>query len=91
MWINKTEVFLSVRPIHRETGVGVLNVNVIQIYGRQIDGCGGYGGEDTVYVIEMHTDKCLPPSPSSAFKSEAPLAQSILEMNGRFMKLVFVY
>lgn len=41
--------------------LGFLNVNVIQIYGRQIDGCGGYGKLDTVYVIEMHTDKNVRP------------------------------
>lgn len=60
VWINRMEGCLSLREAHPQRGwrAGALNVNVIQIYGRQIDGCRGYGGADTVRAIEMRIDKC---------------------------------
>lgn len=57
---------LSVWEACPQTGRSFSNVNVIQIYGKQIDGCWGYGGLDTVYVIEMHTDKNVCPRASAA-------------------------
>lgn len=65
MWINKMGAVWEACP---QTGRswGFSNVNVIQIYGRQIAGCWGYGGPDTVYVTEMRTDKNVCPRASAA-------------------------
>lgn len=82
MWMNKNEGLsvCTARPLKGKEFF--LNVNVIQIYGREIDGCWGYGSRlDAVYVIEMHTDKKgLPLSSGGALKPKL-LQAPCLEMN----------